>query len=392
MRTYGTGSIRRYQTQQGERWRAALPALSTGGRKRYKSYRSKEEAEQALAAAMLAVSEGRAEAPGPLTLGQYGERWLALATHRSANDDRSRWRRHIASRPIAAMALQSIRAGHIKRLIEGLARTRKLVPTPGKLGARAISQDTMSAQSIRHVFGLLRRVLGDALVDGHIEANPCAGYRLPPIEKQRMETPPVFLTAEEINQVLTCSEIPLKYRLCYEVAIFTGLREGELWGLRWQDLDLERSTCAAKHSYSGPTKGNKVRRFTLLPRAAAALRRWRDLTKWTKSSDYVFPGPRGRQHADGYDAEWGGEGKYREKAGIRPEVRFHDFRHTFCSHLAMGTWGERWTLQDIQQYIAHSSIGVTQRYSHLSPSHLADLAARTIGSEKSGHGRSMNSR
>ncbi len=342
-------------------------------------YSTKEAAERELAAACHALASGAAIDESGMTLAMYGERWLGAAEHRSAKDDRGRWHRHIAAKPIASMPLTKIQAGHVKRLIESVSRTRKLVPTSGKLGARELSSDTVSPQTIRHVFGLLRRVLGEAIVDGHIAANPCDGYRLAPIERQRMETAATFLSADEIEQLLTCPAVPLRYRLVYEVAIFTGLREGELWGLRWQDLDLAAGTCAAKHSYSGPTKGRKIRRFALLPRAAAALLRWRDLAQHIAPGDLVFPGRRGKQHADGYDAEWGGKGKMQERAGIRPEVRFHDFRHTHCSHLAMGTWGAEWRLEDIKAYIGHSSISVTQRYSHLSPSHLSDLAARTKG-------------
>lgn len=55
----------------------------------------------------------------------------------------------------------------------------------------------------------------------------------------------------------------------------------------------------------------------------------------------------------------------------RRAVRFHDFRHTFASHLIMGTWGRAWRLEEVQILLGHTSITTTQRYAHLAPEGLA---------------------
>lgn len=55
------------------------------------------------------------------------------------------------------------------------------------------------------------------------------------------------------------------------------------------------------------------------------------------------------------------------RAGIESDVRFHDLRHTFCSHLAQGTWGRVWSMREICDVAGHSSLSVTMRYAHLSP-------------------------
>ena len=59
-------------------------------------------------------------------------------------------------------------------------------------------------------------------------------------------------------------------------------------------------------------------------------------------------------------------------------MRFHDLRHTCASHLVRGTWGRRWSLEEVKEYLGHSSIQVTQRYAHLQDG-LADAAAATAG-------------
>ena len=378
MRAYGSGTVE--QTGSGQ-WRYTLPASATGGKRvRSKSMASQQEAEQALEAALQMLASG-AVTHGALTLGEYWRTWYERTTHRSRKDDAGLWGRYLAGKSLAMMPMEDITPGHVRRFVDGLSRTRKQLPTEGKRGARRVVAQALSPQTVRHAFGLLRRVLGDARLDGHIPDNPCTAVKMPNIERKRVEEAPSFLSADEIEQLLTAEEVPQRFRLIYEVAIFTGLREGELWGLRWKDLDLDsrQPKCSATYSYGGPTKNTRVRRFVLLPRAAAALKRWRDIADYTKPEHFVFPGRNGEQHTKGYDAEWGGKGKYREAVGLRRELRFHDFRHTCASHLIMGTWGKRWQLHDVCKYLDHSSISVTERYAHLSPSHLADLAMQTVG-------------
>lgn len=353
-----------------------LPASLTGRQKWSGSYPTREMADEQRRAALHLAAKGELVPDAGLTLGEYGARWLAGCRHRTVDDDRSRWRRFIAKRPIADMALGDIKPGHIKRCMESVSRTHKLVPTSGKRFARKTTNQPIGAQTVRHVFGLLQRCFREAIVDGHVTQNPCAGYRLPANpEKQRLAEAANYLSEDEIELLLS-SSLPLRARLIYEVAIFTGLRAGELWGLRWEDLELEgpRPRCVIRHSFDGPTKNNKTRSFFLLPRARAALLRWRDLTERSAASDLVFSGPKGRMHTDGYDAGWS---KHRDQLGLRRELTFHALRHTLASHLVMGTWGRQWQINQVSQYIGHSSIGVTQRYAHLSQDHLAELAAST---------------
>ena len=380
MRHYGSGTIVEYQTQQGPRYRAALPRLAGGGgERRFKTFATRSEAEQALAQATAAMATGEASAAQALTLGDYGARWLADCQHRSVDDDRSRWGRFVSKKPLAQLPLRSIKPGHIKRHMDSVTRMRKQVPVSGKLYARATSDEHVSAQTVRHVFGLLRRCFQEAIVDGHIAENPCLGYRLPKNpEKQRQNEARTFLTLEEIHAIETAL-IPERYRLIYLFAIYTGCREGELWALRWRDiagLDTPRPVATVSASYKGPTKGNKMRKFHLLPMAATALRRWRNQAKRTAPGDLIFSGRGGQMHTKGYDAQWT---SYQAEMGIREEVRFHDLRHTCASHLVMGSWGPRWQLHDVSKYLGHSSISVTQQYAHLSASHLSDLAAMTTG-------------
>ena len=53
------------------------------------------------------------------------------------------------------------------------------------------------------------------------------------------------------------------------------MRAGEIWGLRWEDVDFEEREILVRYSFDGPTKGGKVRRIPMLPPVLEALTRWR---------------------------------------------------------------------------------------------------------------------
>lgn len=156
------------------------------------------------------------------------------------------------------------------------------------------------------------------------------------------------------------------------MAIFTGLRAGELWGLRWTDVHLDGDTpeLVVRHSYRGPTKGGRVRRVPLLRQAREALTAWRVSAPGIGTA-LVFPADGGGCHAEGYEAGWATWGR---RAGIERRVRFHDLRHTCGSHLVQGTWGKPMRLEDVRQWLGHASVTTTERYAHLAPEGLAGQA------------------
>ena len=373
-RTHGSGSVE--QLPSG-RWRFKLTSAD-GKRRASPSYDSRAECEAVLAAALEELAAGNMAPIGAVTLGAYAERFLARLTTRTADEDRSRWRRHLEGSELASMPLVDIKRRNIRDFLAALQATRKLMPTSGqgaKSGGKAEGRQTIGAQTQKHVLGLLRRVLNDARSDDLIEVNPCEGVKVARAE-DTSEEKWSFLSLEEIERLLRCPKLPEDKRLIYEVAIYTGMRQGELWALRWRDVDLdsEHPSCTCRRSYRRATKANKVRHFPLLPAAVAALGRVRELAADTGPDALVFPGKNGEMFGEGYDAGWE---RWKERAGLRPELRFHDLRHTCASHLAMGSWGRAWTIAEIRDFIGHSSVSMTERYAHLGPGHLKALAAAT---------------
>lgn len=252
------------------------------------------------------------------------------------------------------------------------------------------STRTLSWKTVRQVLILLRQCFKDALDREEITENPCDGITVEPKASSDQEW--TFLTLEEIEAVRTCQGIPEAIRLLYTVAIYSGLRQGELWGLHWAEVRLEkRPQITVRFSHKGPPKNGKIRHVPLLAPAHEALVHLKKLAGKPQPDDLVFPALRGDYRRKSDDAGWGDRHHPRTKelepghkslACITRRVRFHDLRHTCASHLVMGSWGTQWSLQEVAALLGHADVTVTQRYAHLSPDHLHRKAAETRGVEK----------
>jgi integrase len=224
---------------------------------------------------------------------------------------------------------------------------------------------------------------------GKLSSNPCHGVETSP--EARTDDPTTVLSLDEIRTLLSYRKLPEKQRTAYTVAIYSGLREGELWGLRWEDVHLEGADphVAVRYGVRGkPTKGGRPRIVPLLPPALSALRAWRSRGGVDRRFGYVFVGPSGLPHATGYDAGWADVRKRRKKrvvvtpgwktrAGIARGVRFHDLRHTCGAHLVMGSWGKAWRLEELQVLLGHASRTTTERYAKYLPGNLHSVAAES---------------
>lgn len=381
-RGQGSGHIERRQTRAGLRFRARVRL--EGKPVELGHFDTEREAEGVIAAFFEEVDRC-AVTPDVATLGTYGEGFLdrrELAGKRNIRNDRSRWERHVLAAPFAAKPLEGITRAEIRDWVHGLLRRRATKALRTRDGIQhSKTGRTLSSQTVKHVLNLLRRALQEAMDDGLVAANPAAGISVP--SRSTGEATWTYLEQDEIDRIAQCEGLPEQRRLIFEVAIYTGLRAGELWGLRWVDVDLDGEVpgIIVRHSRKGPTKNGKIRRLPLLPRAAAALSRWRELSN---SRGLVWPADHGGCHAEGYDAGWADvklkdstRDGFKTKAGIIRRVRFHDLRHTCASHLVSGTWGRAWRLEEVCEYLGHSAITVTQRYAHLAPGALKQAVLDT---------------
>ena len=162
-----------------------------------------------------------------------------------------------------------------------------------------------------------------------------------------------FLSVEEAETIVKVAEPHLKPILV--MALNTGMRRGEILGLRWEQVDL-------KHGYLllDKTKSGKRRE---IPTNSSVSEMLQSLyVKRRGDMSFVFYHPETGQR---YQSVKRAFGTACRRAGIH-DFRFHDLRHTFASHLIMNGID----ITTVSNLLGHASLTMTLRYSHLSPSHL----------------------
>jgi len=150
------------------------------------------------------------------------------------------------------------------------------------------------------------------------------------------------------------------------LALHTGLRRGELFALRWADVDLvgARLTVRGEKAKSGQT-----RHVPLNTTAVSTLTTWRSCVKPKAPTALVFPGVDGAPLTD-IKTSWLALVK---AAGIA-DFRFHDCRHTFASKLVM----RGIDLNTTRELLGHADLKMTLRYAHMAPEHKAAAVAKLV--------------
>jgi integrase len=147
----------------------------------------------------------------------------------------------------------------------------------------------------------------------------------------------------------------------------TGLRRGELFALRWADVDLVAPRLTVQ---GGTSKGGQTRYVPLNSDAITALTTWRDqVISGNTLPDLVFPSASGEKF-DTIKTVW----RALMKAAKITDFRFHDLRHTFASRLVQ----RGVNLNTVRELLGHADMKMTLRYSHLAPENTAAAVARLV--------------
>ena len=235
----------------------------------------------------------------------------------------------------------------------------------------------LSLRGIRLIRFVLGSSLEQAVISGKIRRNPIRGIRLPRKEAPDMVDP---LSPEEVEQLLTANEDHRLYPLLV-AALLTGMRRGELLGLKWDNVDLDNNIIsveeslievAGKRHVDTPKTKSSCAKVPINERLREVLLEHKEkqanAKKYARSVDLglVFPGIYGqymvprrfsRVFADMVAA-----------AGIR-KIRFHDLRHTFAYLLIL----QNTNIKVIQELMRHADIRTTMNvYGKLLPEVKAD--------------------
>jgi integrase len=250
-----------------------------------------------------------------------------------------------------------------------------LVPTFGHKRLDAITNEdvqhlkrrlsTKAAKTVNNVLTVLNVLLKKAVDWDAIDRVPCA-IALLPVPRASM----AFYDFDDYERlVATASALDPVAHLIALLGGEAGLRCGEMIALEWRDVDLgKRQLCVERSDWNGQVttpKGGRLRYVPLTVRLAAALRAHRHL----RAANVLCQDngqPLTRQMV-----------QYRvlcasRRAGLS-QRGVHILRHTFCSHLAMRGAPPR----AIQELAGHRELGMTMRYTHLSPAAL-DSAIRLL--------------
>lgn len=361
----GEGSI--YFRQSDKKWVGSITLENHKRKVLYGS--SRKEVQEKMKVALREQQQGALVTAPQQTLKQYLEDWLDN-THKQN------------IRPRSYERYEEIVRLHIVPAI-GNVPLQKLTPQRlQKLYSEKLKEG-YSAVTVIAIHNLLHKALDNAVRWELVAQNVCKKVSPPRRVRPEMKS----LTPEQVQQLLDAARGHPQEAL-FILALSTGMRRGELLGLKWQDINFAEGTLQVRrvlsrvptkmveqvgqHYIEAEPKTPKSRRSIALAAVALEalkLHRDRQLKMREKAGDawedhdYVFCTPTGKYLTPGHNALVQLK-VLLKKAGL-PDIRFHDLRHSAASMLlGMGTHPKV-----VQELLGHSQIGMTMDiYSHVLPS------------------------
>jgi len=344
-------------TRCRDKWR--IRWTDHDGVRRSAVYAHYDVAERALRRAKTEAEEvraGRCRRPAPLkTFAELARYWLAhrATEKRSEKDDRSILRRHL----LPAF-------GHLELKDLGVAEIDRFKQSKRKL----------SPKTVRNHLALLGTMLRLARELGWLHVVPT--IKKPRVDPTR-EVDQRWLTVAERDKLLGAarnaidpvdpfSEVPF---VLISTAVFTGMRAGELAGLRWSDIDFKRRLICVRRSYNGRPKTAASRRHVpIVDALLPTLRAWR-LRHPPNPSDLVFPNREGRMLEPASRVFQETLHHLLDQAGFeRPSsgryvhvIHFHSLRHTFACIWRLNGG----PLDELVRVLGHTSRAMTEHYANI---------------------------
>jgi len=356
----GEGSICRCKDRPG--YRAAYTVQTAKGpRRRYVSGKTRREVEEKL-------TKAKAERDGGLlfdtysgTLGPYLEGWLDdvvrnTVKQRTLENYAYIVRRHITPE-LGRVKVKDLRPDSVRRLY------------------REKLDSGLSNRTVRLVHTVLNKALKQAVLDGVLPRNVCEAVKAPRQIKREIHP----LDPAQASTLLEAAKGD-RLEALYVLAITAGLREGELLGLRWEDVELERGAVQVRRqlartkkdgiSFTTPKRG-KSRSVKLANRAVKALENHREhqseehlrlCIPHSQDNNLIFTSTAGTP-LDPSNFTYHAFRPFLQRAGL-PKIRFHDLRHT-CATLLLGKGVHP---KIVQEMLGHANISETMdTYSHVLP-------------------------
>lgn len=335
---------------------------------------AKREAEELLVTLLHQRATGIDAPPGRLTVAAYLERWLTdyvepNTAPKTARTYKDIVRRHLTP-AMGSMNLGNLRPQHIQAYYSRALQSGRL---NGKGG--------LSPRSVLRHHQVVHTALRHAVKWQVLSRNPADAVEPPRAARYEVSAPPAYSVQ---RLLVVAGQTP--YTALIHTAVMTGLRQGELLGLRWSDIDFDagilqvRQVCqwlpGQGFTFPQPKTAKSRRAVALGPDTVRVLRQHKARKaeeRLARGADYqdhdlAFTTPQGRPiDASNLRRAW----KRIARQSELPALRFHDLRHACASlMLAKGVHPKV-----VSERLGHSGVGITlDTYSHVLPGIQAEAA------------------
>ena len=358
--------------KRGNRWAVVVergPDPITGKRRQkwVSGFATKKEAEQEKTRLLREIDTSTDLDPTRMTTGEYLAHWLETVAHRRV-------------RPTTFERYERAARVHITPHIGNVPLVKLSPPHLAGLYT-ALGDAGLAANTLRNAHMVLHAALKSAVQWNMLPRNVADVEKPPRGERPALTVWDAATTARFLESVRE-----RRLEAFYQLAIATGMRRGELMGLRWQDVDLARGALSVRRAlvktkrggvaFQAPKTAKGRRQISLSAKTVADLQahRKRQLAErlalgdvW-QDQDLVFPGPTG-----GPLAGETLEGDFRRAVAVAgvPRIRIHDLRHTSATlMLRQGVHPKI-----VSERLGHATVSITlDIYSHVLPDMQAEVA------------------
>ncbi|WP_300275209.1 site-specific integrase [uncultured Oscillibacter sp.] len=372
-RANGEGNIRK---RKDGRWEGRYTAGHDPetGKPIYKNVlgRTQTEAKSKLKAAIEETKSLDITKAGKYTVGAWMDEWFEnYAKVKVRPSSHQTYRGYIDNhiKPnIGKIPLEKLTSLELQKLYKKLLEKGRVERIESKGQSKGLSPKT-----VRNIHQIIASAMKLAKEQEIVVSDPTEGCALPKLERKEMQT----LLVEQLASFLREAKESGVFEFYY-VELATGLRRGELLGLKWEDIDLEKGNLRVKRQVAringevteAPLKTKNA--YRTLPLAEDTIAVLKQQKKKVGSSHWVFPSPTGGPISP--DSVLHMLHRVLKRAGL-PRVRFHDLRHTFAT-LALQNGVD---IKTVSGMLGHFSAGFTlDTYAHVTTAAQKE-AAKTMG-------------